>query len=90
MMEEVKQITIVIDEIDIEELNEDQLTELLVEKFKEAGYIPTDRPVVVRVGKMSSIRAVENDTQEEVEIYTFAQILNKNGSKKSVITGRVV
>ena len=89
-MEDVKQIMIVLNDIDIEQLDEDKLTDVLMDAFKKQGYTPTDRPVVVRKGKISSIRAVENDTQEEVEIYALAQILNKNGKTKTVITGRVV
>ncbi|MBK3333260.1 hypothetical protein GWK41_09275 [Persephonella atlantica] len=88
-MEQVKQITVVIDG-DITDYDEETATDILMEKFEEKGYIPTDRPVVVRVGKVSSIRAVEKESQEEVEIYAVAQVLNKNGSKKTVISGRVV
>ncbi|SNZ06369.1 hypothetical protein SAMN06265182_0653 [Persephonella hydrogeniphila] len=89
-MEQVKQIMIVLDGIDIENVPEDELTDILMDTFKDKGYTPTDRPVVVRKGKVSSIRAVENDSQEEVEIYTVAQVINKDGKLKTVITGRVV
>lgn len=89
-MEDVKQIMIVLDDIDIEQLDEDKLTDILINAFKKQGYTPTDRPVVVRRDKISSIRAVENESQEEVEIYALAQVLNKDGKVKTVITGRVV
>ena len=89
-MEQVKQIMIILEGINIEDFSEEELTDFLIETFREKGYTPTDRPVVVRNGKISSIRAVENDSQEEVEIYALAQIVNKNGNVKTVITGRVV
>ncbi|WP_457625363.1 hypothetical protein [Persephonella sp.] len=89
-MEQVKQITIVLDDVDIDRLSEEELTDLLMEAFGEKGYTPSDKPVVVRKGKVSSVRAVENQSQEEVEIYAVAQVLNKNGKVKTVITGRVV
>ncbi|MDQ7055091.1 MAG: hypothetical protein Q9M89_00725 [Persephonella sp.] len=88
-MEQVKQITVEIDG-DITDYDEETATQILMEKFEEQGYIPADRPVVVRVGKVSSIRAVEKESHEEVEIYTVAQVINKNGAKKTVITGRVI
>ncbi|WP_456383585.1 hypothetical protein [Persephonella sp.] len=89
-MEQVKQLMIVMDGVDIVCLDEEALTELLLEKFREEGYQPTDRPVVVREGKISSIRAVESDSQEEVEIYAFAKVLRKDDGVRTVITGRVV
>ncbi|NPA16153.1 hypothetical protein [Persephonella sp.] len=89
-MEQVKQLMIVMDGVDIACLDEEALTELLLEKFGEEGYQPTDRPVVVREGKISSIRAVESDSQEEVEIYAFAKVLRKDDGVRTVITGRVV
>ncbi len=89
-MEQVKQIMIILEGINIEDFSEEELTDFLIDAFREKGYTPTDRPVVVRNGKISSIRAVENDSQEEVEIYALAQIVNKNGNVKTVITGRVV
>ncbi|WP_457640098.1 hypothetical protein [Persephonella sp.] len=89
-MENVKQIMVVLDGIDIRSADEESLTDVLMEAFREKGYMPTDRPVVVRAGKVSSIRAVENSSQEEVEIYAVAQVIEKNGSIKTVITGRVV
>ena len=89
-MEQVKQITITLDDIDIEDISEEELTDILIDAFRKKGYTPTDRPVVVRKGKISSIRAVENDTQEEVEIYALAQVINRDGEVRTVITGRVV
>ncbi len=89
-MEQVKQIMIILEGINIEEFSEEELTDILVDTFQDKGYTPTDRPVVVRKGKISSIRAVENDSQEEVEIYALAQVVNKNGKVKTLITGRVV
>jgi len=89
-MEQVKQITVTLNDLNIEDLPEEELTDILIDAFKEKGYTPTDRPVVVRKGKISSIRAVENDTQEEVEIYALAQVINKDGKVRTVITGRVV
>ncbi len=88
-MEEVKQIEILLD-VDINELDEEQLTEVLKKAFEEKGFVPTDTPVVVREGKISSIRAVEKDTQEEVELYAFAKVLKKDGKSKTYISARIV
>jgi hypothetical protein len=88
-MENVQQIEILLD-IDINTLSEDQLTDILKKAFEEKGYIPSDTPVVVREGKISSIRAVEKDTQEEVELYAFAKVLKKKGNPKTYISARIV
>ena len=88
-MEEVKQIEILLD-VDINELDEEQLTEVLKKAFEEKGFVPTDTPVVIREGKISSIRAVEKDTQEEVELYAFAKVLKKDGKSKTYISARIV
>jgi len=85
----VKQVRVIIDG-DINRIDEDKLTEMLTAGFEREGYLPADKPVVVREGKVSSIRAVELDTQEEVEIYALAQVFKKDGKVKTVITGRVV
>jgi len=89
-MEQVKQIILVMENTDINKLDEESLTELIEFHLRRKGYIPADRPVVVREGKVSSIRAVALATQEEVEIYALAQVFQKNGKVKTVITGRVV
>ncbi|RMD46708.1 MAG: hypothetical protein D6831_01355 [Aquificota bacterium] len=88
-MEQVKQIEIILD-LDINQVSENELTEILYEAFKEKGYTPTDKPVVVREGKISSVRAVKNDSQEEVELYAFAKVLKKGDKAKTYISARVV
>ncbi len=88
-MEQVQQIELLLD-IDINSLSEEELTEILKKAFEDKGYIPTDTPVVVREGKISSIRAVEKDTQEEVELYAFAKVLKKDGKAKTYISARIV
>jgi len=88
-MENVQQIEILLD-VDINALSEDQLTDVLKKAFEEKGYIPADTPVVVREGKISSIRAIEKDTQEEVELYAFAKVLRKKENTKTYISARIV
>jgi len=88
-MEQVKQIEMILN-LDINQIPESELTEVLYNAFKEKGYIPTDKPIVVREGKISSVRAVEKDSQEEVELYTFAKVIKKGDKAKTYISARVV
>lgn len=88
-MEQVGQIEFLIDK-DIFSLSEEKRTKVLKEEFEKHGYIPTDEPVVVREGKISSVRAVEKDTQEEVELYVFAKVIKKGDTSKTYISTKVV
>ncbi|NPA53705.1 MAG: hypothetical protein GXO21_03445 [Aquificae bacterium] len=88
-MEKVQQLEILLD-IDINALSEEELTDILKKAFEEKGYIPRDTPVVVREGKISSIRAIEKETQEEVELYTFAKVIKKDKKVKTYISARIV
>ncbi len=88
-MEQVGQIEFLIDK-DIFSLPEEERTKVLKEEFEKHSYIPTDEPVVVREGKISSIRAVEKDTQEEVELYVFAKVIKKGDTQKTYISAKVV
>ncbi len=88
-MEKVQQLELLLD-VDINALSEEELTDVLKKAFEEKGYIPTDTPVVVREGKISSIRAIEQETQEEVELYAFAKVIKKDGKAKTYISARIV
>ncbi len=88
-MEPVKQIEFFING-NIYELSEIDRTEVLKKHFEKHGYIPTDEPVVIREGKISSVRAVEKDSQEEVELYVFSKVLGKENSRKTYISAKVV
>ncbi len=88
-MEQVGQVEFLIDK-DIFSLSEEERTKVLKEEFEKHGYIPTDEPVVVREGKISSVRAVEKNTQEEVELYVFAKVIKKGDKLKTYISAKVV
>ncbi|NPA13398.1 MAG: hypothetical protein GXO45_05380 [Aquificae bacterium] len=83
-------LMLILDGVDITELDEDTLSELVIKEFEKKGYIIQDRPAVVRVGKVSSLRATDKKTMEEVELYTLAQVLKKGDIIKTVITATIV
>ena len=72
-MEQPKELSFIIENLDIEKENEENVRQKFNEKLKEFGYTLIDDTAVIRNGKISSMRGLEIDTQEEVEMYVFAK-----------------
>ncbi len=88
-MEQIGQIEFLIDR-NIFSLSEEERTKVLKEEFEKHGYIPTDEPVIVREGKISSVRAIEKENQDEVELYVFAKVIKKGDNSRTYISAKVV
>lgn len=72
-MEQPKELSFIIENLDIEKEKEEKVRKIFNEKLKEFGYTLIDDTAVIRNGKISSMRGLELDTQEEVEMYVFAK-----------------
>ncbi len=72
-MEQPKELTFIIENLEINKEDERVVREKFNEKLKEFGYTLIDETAVVRDGKLSSMRGLEIETNEEVEMYVFAK-----------------
>ncbi len=89
-MEEVKELIIKLEGIDIRDPSQEELaSERFKEEMKKHGYFPTDNLIVLRPGKMTSIRALqEND--EEAEMYAFSVVKEKDGKPTTYVSLKIV
>ncbi len=90
---EVKNITVVLEGIDIRDPSQEQIaSDKFKEEMEKQGFIPTDNLIVLRDGKMTSIRAVEiGAPDEEAEIYAFSKVIeDKEGNVKTVVSMKIV
>ncbi|WP_456401971.1 hypothetical protein [Persephonella sp.] len=74
-MENVQELFLTLD-IDLQNTNEEMLTEVFSEAIQKHGFKLSDNNVSLRENKLSSIRAVDLNSGEEVEMYAFAKSLN--------------
>ncbi|RUM57741.1 MAG: hypothetical protein DSY60_03755 [Persephonella sp.] len=72
-MEQPKELSFIIENLEINKEDERVVREKFNEKLKEFGYTLIDETAVVRDGKLNSMRGLEIETQEEVEMYVFAK-----------------
>ena len=72
-MEQPKELTFIIENLNIDNETEEIVREKFNEKLQEFGYRLIDNTAVIRNGKISSMRGLEISTQEEVEMYVFAK-----------------
>ena len=72
-MEQPKELSFIVENLDINKEDEKVVREKFNEKLKEFGYTLIDETAVVRNGKLSSMRGLEVETNEEVEMYVFAK-----------------
>ncbi len=72
-MEQPKELSFIIANLEINKEDERVVREKFNKKLKEFGYTLIDETAVLRNGKLSSMRGLEIETQEEVEMYVFAK-----------------
>ncbi len=72
-MEQPKELSFIVENLDINKEDEKIAREKFNERLKEFGYTLIDETAVVRNGKLSSMRGLEIETNEEVEMYVFAK-----------------
>ena len=72
-MEQPKELSFIIEDLDINKETEENVRKKFNEKLKGFGYTLIDNTAVIRNGKISSMRGLEMETQEEVEMYVFAK-----------------
>ncbi len=72
-MEQPRELSFIIENLEINKEDERVVREKFNEKLKEFGYTLIDETAVVRNGKLSSMRGLEIETNEEVEMYVFAK-----------------
>ncbi len=77
-MEQPKELTFIIEGLNLENSSEEEIRKVFNEKLKEFGYQLIDETAVVRANKISSMRGLEINSQEEVEMYVFAKQLPQN------------
>ena len=72
-MEQPKELSFIIENLEINKEDERVVRERFNEKLKEFGYTLIDETAVIRNNKLSSMRGLEIETNEEVEMYVFAK-----------------
>jgi len=77
-LEQPKELNFIVENLDLENNSEENIRKIFNEELKKYGYQLIDETAVIRANKISSMRGLEIDTQEEVEMYVFAKQLPQN------------
>ncbi|WP_457640341.1 hypothetical protein [Persephonella sp.] len=75
-MEQAQELILILEGIDIEKDDDQTVTESFAKVLEKKGYKPADNTVTLRNEKLSSIRAIEINSGEEVEMYAFSKKMN--------------
>jgi GTPase involved in cell partitioning and DNA repair len=77
-LEQPKELSFIIEGLDLENTPEEEVRKIFNEKLKKYGYQLIDETAVIRANKISSMRGLDINNHEEVEMYVFAKQLPQN------------
>ncbi|ACO03683.1 MAG TPA: hypothetical protein DEP48_09870 [Persephonella sp.] len=84
-MENVQNINLILD-IDIDRESEEDIASAFSKAIEEKGFKLSDNTVSLRNNRLSSIRAVDTASGEEVEMYAFSRSVNG----KTIISLKII
>ena len=91
MQQNIKQLTVILDGIDVSDPNQEKLaSDKFIQEMKKNDYLPTDNYVALRDKKMSNIRGKKISTQEDVEIYAYSQVRKVGDKVQTVVSMKIV